>query len=69
MKYEVGDIVLLSLSQEELEAEMANIKDLRTILFMKMDNANDKKALNKTFDVAMTAMEMVWLNMEVEQDD
>lgn len=69
MKQEIGDKVILSLSQEEIEAELANIKDLREILLMKMDNTQDKKELSQTFDVAITAMEMIWLNMEVNKDD
>ena len=66
MKKEIGDIVLLKLSQEEIEEELANMNSLMAVLMLKMDNPQDKKELKKTFDVAITAMEMVWLNMQEE---
>lgn len=67
MKKEIGDLVVLKLSQDEIEYELANMEDLRNILLMKMQSEQDRKELKRTFDVAITAMQMVWLNIEGEE--
>lgn len=67
MKKEIGDLVILKLSQDEIEYELANMEDLRDILMTKMMSPQDKKELKRTFDVAITAMQMIWLNMEGEE--
>lgn len=71
MRKNVGDKVVLSLSAEQIEQELANIQDLEAILLMKLKDPQDRKELRDTFDVAITAMQMVWLNMngEVYQHD
>lgn len=67
MKKEIGDLVVLKLSQDEIEYELANMEDLRNILLMKMQSEQDRKELKRTFDVAITAMQMVWLNFGGEE--
>lgn len=67
MKTTIGDKVILSLSAEQIEYELANLEDLEAILLMKLKDPQDRKELRDTFDVAKTAMQMVWLNMNGEQ--
>ena len=67
MKKEIGDLVILKLSQDEIEYELANMEDLRDILMAKRMSPQDKKELKRMFDVAITAMQMIWLNIEGEE--
>lgn len=76
MRNDIGDKVILSLSQAELEEEIANMEMLRDALAAsimanpKIDRKTkdtDVKELRQTFEVAITAMQMVWLNFEGEE--
>ena len=61
MKIEKDDKVMLSLTAEEIEEELANVEDLRDMLLDFMRSGQDKKELAKTFETAITAMQMVWI--------
>ena len=67
------DQVLLDVSKEDLERELANMEQLLEVLKINI-NSNPKysrrqkeidcRELEETFDVAMTAMKMVWIQFE-----
>ncbi len=57
-------LVMLSLSSDEIEEELANMEDLEAILLTKLLRKADRDELKKTFRVAMTAMKMVWVTMQ-----
>ena len=65
----IGDKVILSLSSDEIEQELANIEDLEVILLSKLTDEQDRNGLKQTFDVAKTAMQMVWLATDPETDE
>ena len=68
MKIEIGDTVILKLSQDELERSIAEMEDLRdALLMLKTLTEQDKADMRKTFDVAITSMQMLWLNIEGEE--
>ena len=72
----VGDQVILKLSQDELAEELANMEMLCEVCQVNIQ-ANPKytqkqkdldcEELRNTFDVAMTAMKMVYLSIEGEK--
>ena len=66
MRKNIGDHVVLSLSQEECEKGIADFEDLRDILLTKLQDAEDRKELREDFDIAITAMQMVWLTLNGE---
>ena len=70
--------VVLSLSAEDLERELANMEQLLLVLKHNIMNARqisprqreiDCAELEETFDVAMTAMKQVWLWIEGKGPD
>lgn len=68
----IGDQVILHVTQEELEEELANMEQLLKVLLRNIEKRfmsseqkkTDIEELRNTFDVAMTAMKMVWLQLE-----
>ena len=68
----VGDLVVLHVTQEELEKELANMEQLLKVLLRNIEKRlmsseqkkTDIEELRNTFDVAMTAMKMVWLQLD-----
>ena len=68
----VGDLVVLHVTQEELEEELANMEQLLKVLVWTIEKRimsseqkkTDIEELRNTFDVAMTAMKMVWLQLD-----
>ena len=69
----VGDQVILKLSQDELAEELANMEMLCETLQVNIQSNPkctqkqkdlDCEELRNTFDVAMTAMRMVYLSIE-----
>ena len=64
MEERKNGLVTLSLSSDEIEEELANMKDLEEILLTKLLRKADRDELKKTFRVAMTAMKMVWVTMQ-----
>lgn len=72
----VGDQVILKLSQDELAEELANMEMLLDVLqqnirsnpkYTQKQKDLDCEELQNTFDVAMTAMRMVYLSIEGEE--
>lgn len=75
MIVEKDDTVILSVSQEELEEEIANMELIEEQLvrniqqnprFDKHTKKRDIRELKHTFEVATTAMKMIWLNFKSE---
>ena len=66
---DVGDKVILALSSDEIERELANLEDLEVILLSKLTDAQDRKELRQTFDVAKTAMQMIWIAIHPDVKD
>ena len=67
MKKTIGDKVVLALSQEDLEKGIADMEALRDVILMKLKDADDRKELREDFDIAITAMQMLWLKFEGEE--
>lgn len=68
MKQVDGDKVILSLSEDDLVRGIAEMEDLRdALLMLKTLTEQDRVDMKKTFETAITAMQMVWLNMQ--EDD
>ena len=61
---DVGDKVILTLSSDEIERELANLEDLEVILLSKLTDAQDRNELRQTFDVAKTAMSDEYIKRE-----
>lgn len=69
MRENIGDRVVLSLSSEEIEYELANLEDLEVVLLSKLTDGQDRKELRQTFDVAKTAMQMIWCAMNTDGEE
>lgn len=55
------DNVILSLSEDDLVRGIAEMEDLRdALLMLKTLTEQDRTEMKRTFEIAITAMQMVW---------